>query len=130
VGTCGERRGVSGGVSAEMMMAPGSTAHLAWRGADAAAACDARTAVVDGSLGSGRQSAAAGNGEARRCARGGVGSGAALRPRAWHAWTRGRSKQVYTRAHGVGQRRPARPIGARHCTTLTMTSGPCASAIF
>jgi hypothetical protein len=39
-------------------------------------------------------------------------------------------RRVYTRAHGVGQRRPARPIGARHCATLTMRSGPRASAIF
>jgi hypothetical protein len=41
----------------------------------------------------------------------------------------GRSERVYTRAHGVGQRRPARPIGAQRYATLMMASGPRASAI-
>jgi hypothetical protein len=43
---------------------------------------------------------------------------------------RGRSEWVYTCAHGVGQHRPARPIGAKHCMTLPMTSGPRVSVIF
>jgi hypothetical protein len=64
-GTCGEWRGVSSGVSAETMMVPGGTAHLA-RCGPVAAVCGAQTAAVNGSLGSGRHSAAAGDGEVQR----------------------------------------------------------------
>jgi hypothetical protein len=71
VGTYGGRRGVSGGVSAETMTVPGGTAHLAWRRL-AAAVCGARIAALDSSLDSGWQSAAAGNGEARRSRGGGA----------------------------------------------------------
>jgi hypothetical protein len=56
---------VNGGISAETMTAPGGIAHLARR-RPAVMMCGARTAVVDGSLGSEWQSAAAGNGEVRR----------------------------------------------------------------
>jgi hypothetical protein len=125
-GTYGEWRGVSGGIRAETMMAPGDTAHLAWHGL-AAAACDARTVAVDGSLGCGRQSVAAGDEEARRSRGGGaraVAWATALRSDTGELQTRGRSERIYTRAHGIGQHRPAQPIGARHRTTLTMTSGP------
>jgi hypothetical protein len=101
-------------------------AQLTWRSADRQ---QQRTAVGSSWRWGGTEE------QRRRCACGGMGSGAALGPRAWHARTRGsfghgasrngsRSDRVYTRAHGVGQRRPARPIGARHCATLTMTSGP------
>jgi hypothetical protein len=75
------------------------------------------------------------------CVHGGVGSSAALGPRAWHARTLGsfrhgagrngsRSGRVYSCTHGVGQCCPARPIGARHYATQMMTSGPRASVIF
>jgi hypothetical protein len=65
----GEQRGLSCGVSAEIMTAPGGTAHLAWRG-PAVLECGSRAMAVDGSLGSGRQSVAAGDGEAWRGQRG------------------------------------------------------------